>query len=94
LHDPRETFETDALHVLLLIIEEFQILVKQLRLAKNLVAQMFVNGFELPRDFLAHIKIEILGHNPNFLGPSDGKLIIWEILHSLPQQVRTIDPGD
>lgn len=55
---------------------------------------MFVYGFELSGNFLSYVKVEILAHDANFLSPTNGQLIISEVLDSFAQEIGTINPCD
>jgi len=51
---------------------------------------MLINRLELPSNFLPDIKVEVLGHYSHFLCPSDGQLVIREILYGFAQKVCTV----
>ena len=55
---------------------------------------MLVDSLKLPRNLLADVKVEILRHDANLLGPSYWQLIVREILYGFTEKICAIDPGD
>ena len=88
---PWKALDGNALDVLLFVVQQFQIPLKQPGLLQVFSTQVLKDGLELLGDLLTDFKIEVLAHYCHLLCPAYRQLTAREIFYSLTEQVGAID---